>query len=628
MAVFRVRSVSALVLLGSLGCSSGGEHGAGAGERRNSGGTDASTPSSSGASGGASAAGGATGSSGGVSGSTSSAGASGTPGTGGVAGASGSSGASGSGGSANGSGGATNLDGGAAPRVSPWGIASSASSSRALGSWAPAIRATGITWLRGFDASNTDMNLTIAATNGLDVSGILIFSGPGASQTFPVADPTGWSNYVTTSVTQCKGRVHDWEVWNEPPNFTDDKTPTSYATIVKSGYDAAKAVDSTVQIGLAAQSNHVNWLEQTILAGGADHFDYVTVHPYEILGLVASGFEGEYMAVVPTIRKMLAKDDPARASAPVWFTEIGEPVDGSITAEHQAETVVKAYTMGIAEGVEHVHWFEGIDGDSGPFGLIDASGRTRPSYAALATLISKLGQFPDYVGWVLLNDRDYGFVFDGTSSTVLVTWTPPGATDTVAMSETVAVIEASTGTTTNGTSVSLTNSPSIVSGDLASLKTTAAQNRRRPFPWGGDFSTATAVSYRAGSPDAGLHPLTAATLVTVDGGPARDESTSYGVSFAVDPNFLSYTTTPVTITAVVRANGAGAAGFNLKYESTSGSSSTGSWYGVPGSDQWYTQTWTITDDQFVGKWGYNFTFDSDSTDNSNYSIQSVTVAKK
>src|SRR5262249_445267 len=97
--------------------------------------------------------------------------------------------------------------------------------------------------------------------------------------------------------------------------------------------------------------------------------------------------------------------------------------------------------------------------------------------------------------------------------------------------------------------------------------------------------------------------------------------------FTVDPNFLSYTTVPISITAVLRANGSASAGFNLKYESTSGYKGTGSWYTIPGSDQWYTKTWTITDPQLVGKWAYNFAFDSDSTTYSGYSIQSVTVSK-
>jgi hypothetical protein len=98
-------------------------------------------------------------------------------------------------------------------------------------------------------------------------------------------------------------------------------------------------------------------------------------------------------------------------------------------------------------------------------------------------------------------------------------------------------------------------------------------------------------------------------------------------SFSVDPNFSSYTTVPIKVTAVVRRNGADSAGFNLKYESKTGWKGSGSWYTVPGSDQWYTQEWTLTDAQFVGKWGYNFSFDSDSTQYSKYSIKSVTVMK-
>ena len=101
-----------------------------------------------------------------------------------------------------------------------------------------------------------------------------------------------------------------------------------------------------------------------------------------------------------------------------------------------------------------------------------------------------------------------------------------------------------------------------------------------------------------------------------------------GQTFTVDPNFCSYATTRLRVTAVLRRNGGDSAGFNLKYESTSGWKGTASWYTIPGSDQWYTQTWSLADTQFVGKWGYNFAFDSDSTQYSNYSIKSVTVTKE
>jgi glutathione S-transferase len=87
-----------------------------------------------------------------------------------------------------------------------------------------------------------------------------------------------------------------------------------------------------VQIGLAAQSHYIDWLAQTLDAGAADHFDYVTVHRCEILGLIEQGWQAEPVSIVPTLRKMLADKNPPKKDVPIWFTEIGEPVSGPITA--------------------------------------------------------------------------------------------------------------------------------------------------------------------------------------------------------------------------------------------------------------------------------------------------------
>jgi hypothetical protein len=75
-----------------------------------------------------------------------------------------------------------------------------------------------------------------------------------------------------------------------------------------SAYDAAKAVDPNCPVGIAAKSVHVNYLEQTIKARAKDHFDFITLHPYEVLNGIAdnNGSEAVYMSIVPTVRKMLA----------------------------------------------------------------------------------------------------------------------------------------------------------------------------------------------------------------------------------------------------------------------------------------------------------------------------------
>jgi hypothetical protein len=422
-------------------------------------------------------------------------------------------------------------------------------------------------------------------------------------------------------------------VWNEPPNFSANKSPVDYAQVVVAAYDATKAEDPTVQVGLAVQSVNLNFMARALDSGAAGHFDYVTVHPYETMGLVDDGWEAQYMSIVPTIRKLLADKDPTKKDVPVWFTEVGEPVQGSVTPDHQADTLVKAYVMGIAQGALRVHWFEPLDGDSGPFGLIgggSGSAPKRPSYTALSKLIELLGRQPTYVGWLWNDGAYYAFVFEGPSGTVMIAWSSKGATSTLEFGAPAHITDPRTGTASDAATYGLTHSPILVTALPSALVHEARANFARPFPWGGDYSAASSVSYTAGDTQAekGVHPLGQASLVTIDGSPARNVSQSPAQSFTVDPNFCSYSCPSLEITAVLRRNGTDSAGFNLKYESTTDWKGTGSWYTIPGSDQWYTQTWTITDTQFVGKWGYNFVFDSDSTQYSNYSIRSVTLTKR
>jgi hypothetical protein len=231
----------------------------------------------------------------------------------------------------------------------------------------------------------------------------------------------------------------------------------------------------------------------------------------------------------------------------------------------------------------------------------------------------------------------YEFVFEGSSGPVVVAWASKNTTSNVAFGAPFRVTDLHTGTTTDApVSYGVEHSPVIMSGVSADILQKARANFANPFPWSdssnqpGDYGMATSVTYIAEFQDGarGLHPLGQRNTVTIDGTIAHDVSQGPGLSFTIDPNFCSYSCPALQVTAVLRRKGTDSAGFNLKYESTSGWKGTGSWYTIPGSDQWYTQTWTIADTQFVGKWGYNFTFDSDSTQYSNYAVRSVTVTKQ
>lgn len=514
---------------------------------------------------------------------------------------------------------------------SPWGIATSHSASWAVESWAPAVAETGITWMRGFYQAEPDRVLSALEKSGYRTTGILQWSKKGGPFSFPADALPEWKAYVADILRKTRGRVRHWEVWNEPPNFSESKSPADYAKIVAAAYEAVKEMDPSAQVGLAAQSVNLNFLAQAIEAGAANRFDYVTVHPYETLGLVERGWEAQYMSIVPTIRKMLADKCPGRKDAPVWFTELGQPVEKDVTPARQADTLVKAYVLALAQGVRRVHWFEGIDGDSGPFGLIagtSGSSPRRPSFAAMAHLIKALGKTPRFKGWLLLNGQHYAFAFEGPSGPVLATWTAPGTSARVAFGARVRALRPGSGDVSEGELVDLSPSPILILDAPPAYVAEARANAGRPFPWGGDFSGAESVRWEGSGGGHGLHPLETGRTVRVDGRQAWDMSGSSGLRFTVDPNFLSYDKVPLRITAVLRRRGQEPAGFNLKYESASGWKGAGGWYAVPEGAAWTTRSWILRDPQFVGKWGFHFAFDSDSPRHSGYVLLSVTVTKE
>ena len=530
------------------------------------------------------------------------------------------------------------------PELSPFGVGSSALRSRDFPRWIPQMVAIGLTDLRSFgggwgvepelgkfDWTSTDEKLAFMASQNVQAGVILMGRpkwDPKASGGLPMNNLPEWSVYVSNVVAHTKGKAKYFEVWNEPPNGTKNAPPSDYAKLMVASYDAAKSANPDAMVGLAAKSAYLYYLDAAIKAGAKGHYDYITLHPYEILGTVIAhpGTEPIFLTIASKTRKMLAAQDPTKVNIPIIFTEIG--FDSKRSVEKQAEAVVKTYTMGIAQGIACIQWFEGMDGDSGPMGLIDAKGNPRPAYAALGQLIQQLGRHPDYLGWLLLNDKHYAFVFQGAKGTVLATWAATVTPEEVDFGQRVQIVDPPTGKITEAAKVNLTVAPILVVGVPDRLVTLAKANRRKPFTWGGDHTDAKSVSVTMGEKyvEKGLHTMAADSIaadVVAYGGNARAGMVPKGGNvFMVDPNFLSYTTVPIEITAIVKRDERNEpAKLVLEYESTSGYKKLDP-EEVPDNKEWHTITWKIGDPQFVASWAFDFRFNS-----GKYCVQSVTVTK-
>lgn len=528
---------------------------------------------------------------------------------------------------------------------SPWGVAPSATLSNNPSAWLPSMAEAGVRSVRSLYApvASGQDRLTPVTNAGMSGVGILKWS-PGTTSTFPVDDLAGWRNYVTSQVTKYKGRITHWEIWNEPPNFTTNKSPAAYAAVVGAAYDAAKAVDPDVQIGLAAKSNHVNWLAESIASGARDKFDFVTLHPYEVAAMLPFGWEGQFMGIVPGMRRMLKAVNPAKAGVPVMFTEIGipasPPASGGVGPDIQADVLTQIYTMAIAQGAARTYWFDPKDSEGLTMGLTTSDGTKRPAWYAMRTLSSQLGATPTYVGWLQPGNAFYGFVFNSAKGTVLIAWARAGQSAERALSSDVTAIDPRTGATSTTRTATITYAPVVLVAPAGSAQaqqwlSDANASKGKAFPWNGDHSTATSVELIAGQEPNGVSMVNPPAVSVVDNVAEFDMGGNSNVSFAVDPTFLSYDTTPIRITAVVRGHGNGNPGFNLKYESdapiasANGNglvNSSAGWFQVKGTT-FYEKTWVLPNARFVAKYGFNFSFDSDGPASSQYSIARITVSK-
>ncbi|MEM1059771.1 MAG: endo-1,4-beta-xylanase [Verrucomicrobiota bacterium] len=553
-------------------------------------------------------------------------------------------------------------------QMSPFGIGSCRRTSFVPEFWVPQMAAIGIQDCRNTRLSwevmepkkgewaweKADERRQVFADHKMRVGGTLMGNpkwvkgwkkqkkGPG----LPVSDLPAWSNYVYEVVKHCKDQIKYWEIWNEPPNFTyQDQTAKDYGKVVATAYDAAKKADPGAKIGLATKSAHIQYLQDAINAGAKNKFDYVTLHPYEMLGSVlrGRGTEAVFMSVVPNVRAMLRRVNPEKADVPVIYTELGVSAAPTSTRhghgpEGQAYGLVKAMAMCIAQGVTSVNWFQARDGDSGPMGLLEKDGTPRPSYTAMGQLIKHLGHHPEFLGWTRLNGKHWAFFFQGPAGPAMITWAYRNQPDQLDFGQEVQIVDPLTGNATNRAKYQLTRAPAIVLGPPEKLLAEAKAKRDEPMLWDGhDYSEDQTVSihFKDGkSVERGLH-TNAADEVAADviayGGSARAGTVPGGTTFIVDPSFLGGQPTPLRISAVVRRNDNNdPAGFRLNYEgpgNRNGYKLAPDWYEIPDNKEWHTATFDLPDAYFVYMYGFNFSFDSQGKKFNKYYLQSVTVEK-
>ncbi|MBN1508128.1 MAG: endo-1,4-beta-xylanase [Sedimentisphaerales bacterium] len=539
-------------------------------------------------------------------------------------------------------------------RETAFGMATSAESRGEHAALYPELKAAGVTLMRAWPEwgriqpgqgqwnwSECDALLRSARGNDIELVGGLWYLANWAATDgkFPLQDVNDWFDYVYAMASRYRGVVNYWECWNEFNGaFARGGKVADYVQLLEHAYRAAKQADPNCRVGISCASVDITFFEQVIAGGAGDCFDFLCIHPYESFStLVQDGQVMAFLNMRKTVLEMLyAHHLPMKE---VWITESGDPAKAGDAADEQlqAESLVKLYTLGFAQGIDKVFWFEGKGPDypDGNFGLLRRDWSKRPSYHALKTMADLLGRHPVYTGWLSLTDGSYGFVFTGEAQPVLVIWAKSNESLSFPCDVAVTQLNGSSRPVSAGREITLTQTPQFVTGLSAALLAEAAGHLAQEFPWSTYSGSGPAtIVFDAVPVERGLCQLDTFGRVLpgqVEGQwavrtPARKGSEFRSVVFDVDDAYAGYGDHKVQITiAARRVDTTVNTGMNLIYESTAGYTNYGQWWTIPAGTGWHQKTYTLDNAQFVNKWGWNFSFQNETS--GDFWIRDVRVTK-
>ncbi len=294
------------------------------------------------------------------------------------------------------------------------------------------------------------------------------FGAVGVPPIHTEQEKIAWTNYVKATASHFKGRIHYYEVWNEPDGkwcWKHGPDAVELAAFTKSTAIACKQADPTCEVIGLTLCKSKPFATEFAESGVLDYIDGVSYHTYSVDEETWKDKIDFFKAMRDTYNKPQLKIIQGESGTQSRSDGAGALSGGAWTPLKQAKFLLRHLITDLAYGVEFTSYFScmdmiealrGIVGDIssyldyGYFGVLgadfDENGRAagtytpKPSYYALQNLCSVMAEEYDLCdmpaeGVVLpsVRLRDYDFDFNNTShycfsradgSVALVYWAP------------------------------------------------------------------------------------------------------------------------------------------------------------------------------------------------------------
>lgn len=166
-----------------------------------------------------------------------------------------------------------------------------------------------------------------------------------------------WRNYVRTVAERYKGRLHYYELWNEPnlKGFYSG-TVDKMLELSREAYRILKEVDPGVTVisPAAAHSGNtgLSWLEEYLSKGGGAYADIIGYHFY-----VKPDPPEAMVSAIRQVQDLMA--EYGVGDKPLWNTEAGWQKPKPFPSDELAAAYVgRSYILNWAAGVPRFYWYD------------------------------------------------------------------------------------------------------------------------------------------------------------------------------------------------------------------------------------------------------------------------------
>jgi endo-1,4-beta-mannosidase len=162
-----------------------------------------------------------------------------------------------------------------------------------------------------------------------------------------------WRAFVTAVTTRYKGRLHYYEIWNEPnlKQFWSGNVDQLLALTREASQIIHNIDPQAIVVSPPATSGYgVKWLTEFLSKGGGQYVDVIGYHFY-----VADQPPEAMVPVIRQVQQTMA--DNGVGNKPIWDTEAGWFKPNPFpSAELGAGYAARAFILNWAAGVQRFYW--------------------------------------------------------------------------------------------------------------------------------------------------------------------------------------------------------------------------------------------------------------------------------